>query len=141
MKILLVFIIASLLSLDGLCQSRIGYRSISQQEESDSIKKHVYTQPEYKKRGTFGFYKYVSKNLIYPENAKENKIQGTVFVKFIITESGQVDQNSVEIVKGVEESLDQEAIRLIKGSGVWKPGTEDGIPVKMYQLLPIKFKL
>ncbi|MDQ3395322.1 MAG: energy transducer TonB [Bacteroidota bacterium] len=141
MKILSILILASLLSLNGLCQSRIGYRSINQQHESDTIKRFSYIGPEYKKRGYKGFYKYVDRNLINPEVAKEKKIEGKVFVKFIITESEQVDPNSVEIVKGLEESLDQEAIRLIKGSGEWKPGTKDGIPVKMNHLLPIAFRL
>ena len=141
MKILPILVVALLLSLNGLCQSRIGYKSTNLQQESDTIKKATYTEPEYKKRGYKGLYKYVDKNMIYPENAKEKKIEGTVFVKFVITESGQIDPNSVEIVKGVEESLDQEAIRLIKGAGEWKPGTKDGIPIKMNKLLPIAFRL
>lgn len=99
------------------------------------------TSPEYKKRGMNGFYRYVKKNLIYPEDAKKEGVEGRVFVKFIISESGQVEESPIEVVRGVFPSLDEEAIRLIKESGRWKSGTQDGKPVRMVMVLPIIFRL
>ena len=81
--------------------------------------------------------KYISTNLIYPEIAKKNSITGKVFVQFVINEKGGIEQTKV--VRGVDSSLNKEAVRVIKSMPLWKPGKVKGKPVKGSFTLPIKF--
>ncbi|MFT3933215.1 MAG: energy transducer TonB [Chitinophagaceae bacterium] len=81
---------------------------------------------------------YLGKHMVYPERALKADKQGTVVVQFIIDEDGNVTYP--EIVRSVEYSLDQEAIRLIKNSPTWIPGEKNGKKVKSYKMQPITFK-
>lgn len=89
--------------------------------------------------GKIGLTKYLKDNLEYPKEAKENGIQGTVFVIFVVNEDGSV--SDVKLKKGIGGGCDQEAIRVVKEMRKWKPGKQGGAPVKVYQQLPIVFKL
>ena len=71
--------------------------------------------------------------------AKENDIQGTVFVKFVVNELGKV--TDVEILRGIDPLLDKEALKVIKSLPDWKPGYQSGKNVKVRMQVPIKFKL
>jgi len=82
---------------------------------------------------------YLSKNMKYPERALKNRIQGEVFVQFIVDTIGNLV--SPEIRRSVEYSIDEEALRLIKQSPKWKPATQKGQKVKSYKGQAITFKL
>ncbi len=82
---------------------------------------------------------FIYSNIQYPEIAKENNIQGRVVVRFCVTYKGTVDQ--VSIIKGVDPSLDNEAIRVIKLLPLWKPGKQGGKPVNVWYSVPINFQL
>ncbi len=82
---------------------------------------------------------FINANIQYPEIAKENNIQGTVTVRFCVTYKGTIDQ--VSVLRGVDPSLDQEAIRVIKMLPPWKPGKQGGKPVNVWYVWPIKFVL
>ncbi|MDR1865076.1 MAG: TonB family protein [Bacteroidales bacterium] len=86
-----------------------------------------------------GFREYLIKNMVYPETAAQNGIAGTVFVQFVINEDGEVV--NAQIFRGVDPSLDAEALRLIGQSPKWKPGRQQGKAVKVKFTLPIIFKL
>ena len=75
----------------------------------------------------------------YPEEAKKSGIQGKVFVSFVIDEAGKV--TDVTLAKGVDPSLDKEALRVVKGLKDWTPGKEKGKKVKVAYTLPIQFAL
>lgn len=94
--------------------------------------------PEFK-GGDVGIFKYLKSNLEYPILAKETGIQGTVHLKFVIGKTGKI--RNIEILKGVNKLLDDEAIRVVKSMPDWKPGTQHGRPVSVYYTLPIKFTL
>jgi periplasmic protein TonB len=79
------------------------------------------------------------KNLVYPERAINQEIQGQVKILFMVDTNGVVDEPYIQ--KSVEYSLDQESLRIIKASGNWEPATKDGIKVKSYKIQPINFKL
>jgi len=81
---------------------------------------------------------YLGKHMNYPERALKANKQGTVVVQFIIDTEGNV--TAPEIAQSVEYSLDQEALRLIKGSPAWIPSTIDGKKVRAYKKQPITFK-
>jgi protein TonB len=83
--------------------------------------------------------KYIAKSIKYPEIAKENNIQGRVYVNFVVNDKGEVEK--VKVVRGVDPSLDKEAIRVIKSLPKWKPGKQRGKAVKVSMSLPINFKL
>jgi periplasmic protein TonB len=83
--------------------------------------------------------KYLAENTKYPEIAKENGIQGRVFVQFVIDKNGNVSQ--VSIARGVDPYLDKEAKRVVSTLPSWKPGKQRGIAVPVTYIVPINFKL
>lgn len=83
--------------------------------------------------------KHIAQNVQYPEIAKENGIQGRVFVQFVVNQKGEVEQ--VKVVRGVDPALDKEAIRVISTLPKWKPGSQRGKPVKVSFTVPINFQL
>ncbi|GIV39718.1 MAG: hypothetical protein KatS3mg033_1518 [Thermonema sp.] len=87
--------------------------------------------------GLKAFYDYIEKNLRYPEEAKQKNITGRVVVKFIVDENGKL--TNPQIVRGLCESCDAEALRLIREAPAWKPGKKDGKPVKVEVTRPITF--
>lgn len=90
--------------------------------------------------GAAAWLRFLNKNLRFPEDAINNEIQGTIVVQFIVDRDGNV--SDVETVSGPETGgLRQEAIRVIKQSGKWKPAIQNGRQVKSYKKQPIVFKL
>lgn len=105
----------------------------------DNVFNSVDVMPEYP-GGIASFMNYIKKNLHYPENEKKKKIQGRVFIHFIIDENGQL--TGTYIVQGINPQLDLAAYQVIKSSSVkWSPGILDGNPVKVGYNIPIKFSL
>ncbi|MCQ2138946.1 MAG: TonB family protein [Bacteroidales bacterium] len=88
---------------------------------------------------TYFLQKWVYQYLRYPQKAVVNGIQGRVLVDFIINEKGKV--TDVKVLKGVDEMLDEEAVRVIKASPNWKPGRVKGKPVKAELSLYVEFRL
>ncbi len=82
---------------------------------------------------------YLQKNLRYPDAARENGIDGRVVVQYVINEDGSV--SDVTLVKGIGGGCDEEAVRVVKTMPKWKPGKQNGKPVKVLFTLPIKFVL
>lgn len=81
---------------------------------------------------------FLNRNLIYPEPAVEKEIQGTVWIQFVVDELGNV--SNVTAISGPEE-LRATAVGVIKKSGKWTPGIQNGQKVKSYKKQPIVFKL
>jgi protein TonB len=82
---------------------------------------------------------YIFEHTRYPEVAKENNIQGRVFVKFCVTSKGTVSQ--VSIMKGVDPELDAEAMRVVSTLPAFRPGRQGGKPVPVWYTVPINFQL
>lgn len=85
------------------------------------------------------FREYIQKNLKYPDIAAENGIQGRVFVSFVVEPNGEV--SNVRVVRGVDPSLDREAVRVVESSPKWTPGKQRGKPVRVSFTFPIIFVL
>lgn len=84
--------------------------------------------------------KFIAKNVIYPEDAKAKKQQGKVYVKFVIDTEGNV--RDVELARGTGiESIDNEAIRVVKLLPKWEPGMQRGEAVNVSYTVPIAFEL
>lgn len=82
---------------------------------------------------------YLSKNLMYPAVARENNIEGRTLVTFVVNEDGSV--TNVKVNRPIGGGLDEEAMRVVSAMPKWRPGKQNGIPVKVYFTLPINFKL
>ena len=82
---------------------------------------------------------YVAKNVVYPKEAQEKGISGRVFVGFIVEKDGSVSE--VKVLRGIGGGCDEESIRVVKAMPKWKPGKQEGKPVRVSYLMPITFKL
>lgn len=89
--------------------------------------------------GMGAFYKYLSKTLKYPSQARRMNVEGTVYVQFVIEKDGSL--TDIKIVKGVGAGCDEEAERVIKEAKKWKAGKQRGLPVRQRMVMPIIFKL
>lgn len=111
-------------------------------DEPDFVEPQIFVNVEKMPQfpgGERALIKYIAEHIKYPEMAKENDIQGTVYVKFVVDEKGNV--TNVGIIRGVDEHLDQEAIRVVKSLPKWTPGEQNQKPVKVSHSLPIRFAL
>lgn len=83
--------------------------------------------------------KWIAKNVKYPMIATEMGIEGKVFVQFVVERDGSV--SNIRVARGVDASLDKEAVRVISEMPKWKPGKQRGKAVRVSYTLPIAFKL
>jgi TonB family protein len=91
------------------------------------------------KDGFDNMYQYIAKNLQYPKKARESKIEGKVFVQFIVNLDGSL--SDFKVIKGIDEACDQEAIRVLKNGPIWNPGKQRGQTVKQQFTMPFVFSL
>lgn len=89
--------------------------------------------------GQLALRKYIAENVEYPEIARENEIQGRVFVQFVVNEKGDVV--NAKVVRGVDPSLDKAALKVVNSLPKWKPGKQREKPVKVSFTVPINFML
>jgi len=82
---------------------------------------------------------HVKENIIYPEDAKDEMVQGKVLVSFVYGEDGKV--KDAEVVEGISESLDKEALRIVNSLPDVNPAYHNGKKVPVNFKLPITFKL
>ncbi|MCC8198435.1 MAG: TonB family protein [Tannerellaceae bacterium] len=83
--------------------------------------------------------KFISKSIKYPVIAQENGIQGRVLCSFVVNRDGSIVD--AEVVRGVDPSLDKEALRVINTMPKWTPGKQRGKPVRVKYTVPITFRL
>jgi len=82
---------------------------------------------------------FLSKNLKYPEEAKEIGTTGRVFITFVVETDGSI--TDVTIMRGIGNGCDEEAVRVVKSMPNWTPGKQNNVPVRVKFNLPIKFVL
>ena len=85
------------------------------------------------------FSKWVTQRLVYPEIAKENGVQGRVTLQFTVESDGRV--TNVKVLRGVDSSLDQEAVRVVSSSPRWTPGKQRDRAVRVTYTFPVIFQL
>jgi periplasmic protein TonB len=83
--------------------------------------------------------KFINENFIYPENSKQDKIEGIIYIGFTIDEKGNIINPRVN--RGISEELNAEAIRVIKLMPTWHPGANKGNPVPVVFTLPFNLSL
>jgi TonB family protein len=94
------------------------------------------TKPEFP-GGEEAMYKYLMANITLPADAEKDRIQGRVYITFIVDSDGNITNASV--ARGVHKSLDDEALRVINKMPKWKPALQNGKPVSMNYVIPIEF--
>jgi protein TonB len=82
---------------------------------------------------------YLQRNLRYPPSAVKKRLEGKVFVSFVIEMSGAVTE--VKVLRGVSPDIDAEAVRVVSHSPIWKPGIQNGRPVRVHYNVAMNFSL
>ena len=101
---------------------------------------HLGQQPTFNGGNANEFSKWVAANMKYPEKCRQSKIQGRVTLQFTITEKGEV--TDVRVLRGVNEELDKEALRVVSASPRWTPGKDkNGNIVPVSFTFPVLFQL
>lgn len=121
-----------LTSAAGQTTARAPYQEVVQQQVK------VDKQASYP-GGLQGLSMYVMRNLKYPPKARQQKVQGKVFVRFTVGTEGKVSE--IDILKSDHPLLSKEAQRLIKGMGRWMPAYAAEKPVAVSYVYPLTFKL
>jgi TonB family protein len=82
---------------------------------------------------------WIAQNLKYPQTARQQKIEGTVQIIFVVSSEGKVGE--VVALRSDNQIFNEEAIRVVSSMPLWKPGSQNGKKVNVYYMLPVEFKL
>ena len=107
-------------------------------EEENKVFDIVEQQPLFP-GGPAALMKYLSENTKYPVVAQDNGVQGRVTVQFVVEKDGSI--SDVHVLRGVDPSLDKEAVRVVKSMPRWTPGKQNGITVRVNYRVPVLFRL
>ena len=117
---------------------------VVEQEEEEEVEEEVpfaivEQKPTFQGGDANTFTKWVFSKIVYPEIAKENGVQGRVTLQFTIETDGSV--KNVKVLRGVDSSLDKEAVRVVSSSPKWSPGMQRNKPVRVKYTFPVVFQL
>lgn len=85
------------------------------------------------------FSRWIGKHLEYPEIARENGVQGRVTLQFTVEKDGSL--SNIKVLRGIDASLDKEAVRVVSSSPKWKPGKQRDKVVRVTYTFPVVFQL
>lgn len=122
----------------AVCTINLQAQTDSLTIASDSIYKTVEVMPEFP-GGQVALMEYLKK-VSFPPITRENDLEGTVYIQFVIEKDGAVNNMKVARSSG-QKILDDSAIEHVKAMPHWKPGSINGKPVRMQYVVPVKFKL
>ncbi len=111
---------------------------VQEVEDIEEIFVIVEVKPEFP-GGQKALMSYLGKNIRYPTIAAETGIQGTVIVQFVVNKDGKIVD--VIVARGVHESLDKEAVRVVQAMPPWTPAKQQGKTVRARFTLPVRFQL
>ncbi|MDB5001014.1 MAG: hypothetical protein JWR76_2091 [Mucilaginibacter sp.] len=89
--------------------------------------------------GDLAFVRFLEKNIRYPVIARESNVKGKVILTFFVERDGSL--TGIRVVRGIGAGCDEEAVRVLKLSPLWKPGIQDGHPVRVQYSIPIEFNV
>jgi len=111
-------------------------------EEKEKVEEEIFVvvenMPEFP-GGELALRKFIASAIKYPTIAQENGIQGKVFVNFVVDRDGSI--SNAKIARGVDPSIDKEALRVVNTLPKWKPGMQRGKAVRVSYTVPISFQL
>ena len=108
-------------------------------ERSDRVYERPEVMPEFPGDAPNALMSWIAGHLKYPAEAAEKGISGTVVCRFVVSKTGRVLQP--EIIESPDRSLSEEVLRLFGLMPDWKPGSQDGVPVDVSLVLPVRFSL
>ena len=151
-KVLVALPVVALLTMVG-CKPATG-KAVDQEEipfeysgedksapmdaDTDQVFQVVEVDPEFP-GGMEALIKYLSENIKYPEQAKKDKIQGRVYISFVVEKDGSVAD--AKVLRGIGGGCDEEALRVVNAMPKWTPGKMRNTPVRVQFNLPVAFKL
>jgi periplasmic protein TonB len=106
--------------------------------DDDAIYTYVQEPPVFP-GGDMARKSFIQHNIVYPQLAKQNKIQGIVYVSFIVEKNGTL--TNAKIMQGIGAGCDDEALRVVKLMPKWKPGKRQGHEVRVQIVMPLNFIL
>lgn len=118
--------------------TKVKVKTAIQSSDKDKVYTMVEKMPQFP-GGETALLNYINQNVKYPAEAINKNEQGPVIVRFIVNILGKVEK--AEILRGVSESIDKEALRVVKSLPDWTPGEQKGKKVSVWYTLPINFKL
>ena len=131
-------ILLATLAMAGVAMSQTGVEKVSAVRPDSEIFTLVEQDPQFP-GGNDALYQYLGQNAHYPDKAKADGIQGTVYLTFIIEKDGSI--SNIRVLRSPSDLLSQEAIRLVKAMPKWKPGKQRGKQVRVQYNLPINFQI
>ncbi len=108
-------------------------------ENENAIFTTVEVNPEFPNGGMSAFTKFLSKNYKYPAMAREQGVSGRVIMAFVVEKDGTL--TDIKVLRDLGMGTGEEAVRLLKTSPRWKPGIQNGRPVRVAYTLPFKLDL
>ena len=130
------FIIMALMAVFGL--TTVSAQKTVVAQKNQKVFDIVEQMPEYP-GGQAALFDYLSKNIKYPADAEKKKVEGKVFVTFVVDTDGKI--TDVSLMRKVFPSLDAEAVRVISAMPNWIPGKQKGQVVRVKYTVPIMFRL
>jgi len=138
MKTKITLLIIALLAIVTACTQRNSEFDELEVLANEPIYSEVDQLPVFD-GGMTTLYKYISSNIIYPEQARIEGIEGKIFVEFVISKDGSI--KNTRILRGINSECDNEALRVVSQMPSWKPGIYKDQAVNIKMVLPITFKL
>ena len=135
--IILTFLLAALTFNLGYAQNSTPAKA-DVKSESGPVYTKVEIMPSFP-GGEEKLLQFLKDNIQYPKEAKDNNKEGTVHVSFVVDETGKV--TDVKMQTRMAYGMDHEAMRVIRMMPNWIPGKQDGKPVAVQMVLPIKFSM
>ncbi|GGN10447.1 hypothetical protein GCM10010967_52890 [Dyadobacter beijingensis] len=125
------------------CENQVSKENGSEKSEAPStgggpVFTIVEQQPEYP-GGNEAMYHFLARNIKYPSSASRADVSGKVFVNFVVTTDGDIQD--VKVLKGIGFGCDEEAVRVISDFPKWTPGRQNGKAVNVKYTVPIMFQL
>lgn len=135
----------NILNLEDDANTGVEIMDYVEQVEEETVEEEaipfqlVEEKPSFMGGDANAFSKWVNERLQYPEIAKENGLQGRVMLQFTVGADGKV--SNVKVLRGVDPSLDKEAVRVVASSPNWSPGKQRDRAVKVTYTFPVIFQL
>jgi TonB family protein len=141
MKTKLAILLSLLFIISGCAVKKVqdDSQKISPDKTNQQTFVVVEDMPTFKGGDVNYFRDWVQERVKYPESLINEKIEGKVFVMFVVENDGSV--TNVEIMKGVHPELDKETIRVVESSPLWKPGLQRGVPVRVRFSIVTEYRL
>ena len=113
-------------------------QEVTEAEPSKQVFKSVEVAQK-PKGGMEAFYKFVSNNYNYPPQAQEQGVNGRVLLQFVVEKDGSL--TDIKVLRDLKYGTGEEAVRMLKKAPKWKPGIQNGRPVRVQFTLPIQLNL